>query len=181
MPNPIPSFARAATAAVALVAVLLVAAAIAAPASQADPRAAYSHAREAAISLPTLALPVEEQPAPAPVVPSWSIGITAFGWQDELDACQWVLMDMVAEVPLPIVAAHNYCGGDIVLSMAVGDTVTLSGYGFDGTYVVTSAKDAWAGDDAAVAISGMAGEVILQTCYWVNDGTERLVGLERVG
>jgi hypothetical protein len=140
-----------------------------------------------AVALPTLALPVEApvaapiaEPEPVAVTaPSWSIGISAFGWQDELDACQWVLMDMVAEVPLPIVAAHNYCGGGIVLEMQVGDTVTLSGYGFDGTYVVTGDRDAWSGGDAATAISGMGGDVILQTCYWDDDGTERLVSLQR--
>jgi hypothetical protein len=144
------------------------------------------------VDLPTLAIPVEapaaepvaqpavEAPA-APAPASWNIGISAFGWQNELDACQWVLMDMVASVPLPIVAAHNYCGGDIVLEMQVGDTVTLGGYGFDGTYVVTGDRDAWSGGDAAEAIAGMGGDVILQTCYWANDGTERLVSLQRIG
>ena len=167
----------------ATVVALAIVAALPVSAASSDPRGYSVEARDSVeLQLETLSLPVEQPAAlPQPVVPSWSIGITAFGWQQELDACQWVLMDMVAEVPLPIVAAHNYCGGDIVLDMALGDTVTLGGYGFDGTYVVTSAKDAWAGDDAAVAISGMAGEVILQTCYWVNDGTERLVGLQRVG
>jgi hypothetical protein len=148
---------------------------------------------------PTLALPIE---APATVEPtveavvepavevvaeplpaqaaSWSIGITSFGWQTELDACQWVLMDMTADVPLPIVAAHNYCGGGIVLEMGVGDTVTLSGYGLDGTYAVVGDRDAWAGSNAAEAIAGMAGDVVLQTCYWDDDGTERLVSLQRV-
>lgn len=144
-----------------------------------------------AAALPTLALPAEVAPAaveqaaveeaPAPVAASWSIGIGAFGWQAELDACQWVLLDMVASVPLPIVAAHNYCGGGIVLEMQPGDTVTLSGYGYDGTYVVTGSRDAWTGADAASAVAGMDGEVVLQTCYWNDDGTERLVSLRLIG
>ena len=145
------------------------------------------------LDLPTLALPVapavvapaavEEpvvEPDPAPVAASWGIGIGAFGWQAELDACQWVLLDMVASVPLPIVAAHNYCGGGIVLEMQPGDTVTLSGYGYDGTYVVTGSRDAWTGTDAASAVGGMDGDVVLQTCYWDDDGTERLVSLRRI-
>lgn len=146
----------------------------------------------AAAALPTLALPAPpaevapaavEQPQveAAPVAASWGIGIGAFGWQAELDACQWVLLDMVASVPLPIVAAHNYCGGGIVLEMQPGDTVTLSGYGYDGTYVVTGSRDAWTGSDAASAVAGMDGEVVLQTCYWNDDGTERLVSLRLVG
>lgn len=155
--------------------------------------------------LPTLAMPapapVTPAPAPAAAAPvdqpvdepvavpvaetaavpaSWSIGISAFGWQNELDACQWVLMDMAAEVPLPIVGAHNYCGGGIVLEMQVGDTVTLGGYGYDGTYVVTGDRDASAGGSAAEAVSGMDADVVLQTCYWDDDGTERLVSLRRV-
>lgn len=139
--------------------------------------------------LPTLALPAEVPPAvveeavveAAPVAASWSIGIGAFGWQAELDACQWVLLDLVSSVPLPIVAAHNYCGGGIVLEMQPGDTVTLSGYGYDGTYVVTGSRDAWTGADAASAVAGMDGEVVLQTCYWNDDGTERLVSLRLIG
>lgn len=171
---------------------------ITAPAAAVESQAPVDPARDSAahdvvpaalptdISLPTLALPVEAPAAPAveiaPVaVPSWQIGITSFGWQAELDACQWVLMDMVASVPLPIVAAHNYCGGGIVLEMQYGDTVTLSGYGLDGVYAVTGDRQASTGTDAATAISGMGGDVILQTCYWDNDGSERLVSLQRVG
>jgi hypothetical protein len=65
--------------------------------------------------------------------------------------------------------------------MQVGDTVTLGGYGVDGVYVVTGDRQAWSGSDAASAISGMDGDIILQTCYWDDDGTERLVSLQRVG
>ena len=142
--------------------------------------------------LPTLSLPVEApavvapvvepavEAAPEPVSSSYSIGITAFGWQNELDACQWVLMDMVAEVSLPIVAAHNYCGGGVVLEMQAGDSVTLGGYGYDGTYVVTGSRDASAGGSAAEAVAGMDGDVVLQTCYWEDNGTLRLVSLRRV-
>ena len=164
--------------------------ALVAPPRVSDPHDFVPASVEAALS--TLAPPVVEPVAAtleeavdaapaAPVASSWQIGVTAFGWQAELDACQWVLMDMVAEVTIPIVAAHNYCGGGIVLEMQVGDTVTLGGYGVDGVYVVTGDRQAWSGSDAASAISGMDGDIILQTCYWDDDGTERLVSLQRVG
>jgi hypothetical protein len=171
---------------------------IAVPAATAEPQAIAAPQRTedphdfvpayAEVELPTLSLPeaetetaaAPEEPS-APAASSWQIGISAFGWQAELDACQWVLMDMVASVPLPIVAAHNYCGGGIVLEMQPGDTVTLGGYGYDGVYVVTGSRDAWSGGDAAVAVSGMDGDVVLQTCYWDDDGTERLVSLRRIG
>ncbi len=179
--------------AAAIVALVLAGSLLPTPAVQARTLTAAPATRDVSVAaaLPTLALPAAAAPAavvepaiaeaaPAPVASSWNIGISAFGWQAELDACQWVLLDMVASVPLPIVAAHNYCGGGIVLEMEPGDTVTLSGYGYDGTYVVTGYRDAWTGADAASAVSGMDGEVVLQTCYWNDDGTERLVSLRRL-
>ena len=149
---------------------------------------AVAHPAPIALQLPTLALePTVEAaaapapaPAPAAAPASWSISIGAVGLQAELDQCQWVRMDFSSAVPLPVVGAHNYCGGDIVLSMSVGETVTLSGTGLDGTYVVTGSRDAWTDSPAADAIAGMGGDVILQTCYWANDGSERLVSLQRI-
>lgn len=117
----------------------------------------------------------------APAIPTWSVAITAIGLQAEIDACQWVRMDFSAAVTIPVVAAHNFCGGDIVLQMQSGQAVSLSGAGLDGSYVVVAARDAQADQDAVDAISGLAGDVILQTCYWADDGSERLVALQRVG
>ena len=122
-------------------------------------------------------------PAPEPIDPelaitgSWEIAIDTRGYQAEIDQCLWVRMDLGAVAP--IVGAHNYCGGGVVLRMAVGDTVTLRGAALDGTYTVTGERDADAGDLAAVATSGITADVILQTCYWTNDGSERLVSLVR--
>lgn len=109
----------------------------------------------------------------------WSIAITAVGLQAEVDQCQWVLMDFSSAVPLPIVAAHNFCGGGIVLEMVPGQRVVLSGAGLDGAYTVVASKDAWADQDAADALSGLAGDVILQTCYWEDNGHLSLVALQR--
>jgi len=61
--------------------------------------------------------------------------------------------------------------------MTLGDVVTMTGTGLDGRYLVSDARDARAGDIAAAAIKGMVGSLILQTCYWSDDGTVRLVGL----
>jgi hypothetical protein len=116
--------------------------------------------------------------APAvPTVPSLvRITITATGYQHELDACQWVRMDLGAEAP--IVGAHTRCGGSVVLALRPGETVELRGQGLDGRYVVTDGTDAHAGDDASTATQGMRAQVILQTCYPGTGGRERLVGLE---
>ncbi len=117
--------------------------------------------------------------APAAAYPagpaSYTITITATGYQTELDQCQWVRMDLVPN--LPIVGAHTGCGGRIVLSMNAGDRVTLSGQGLDGSYLVGDGRDAHAGDLAVAATAGMVGTVVLQTCYPGGTGRERLVAL----
>lgn len=108
----------------------------------------------------------------------WSISIDTTGYQAEIDQCLWVRMDL--GVHAPIVGKHNYCGGDVVLAMAIGDTVTLAGVGLDGTYTVAATRDAQAGDYAKLATDGLGGTVILQTCYWGDSGAERLVALDRM-
>ena len=136
-----------------------------------------------AVELPTLAAeePVEAPAGPIVAGPDWAISISAVGLQAEVDQCMWVRMDFSAAVPVPVVAAHNYCGGGIILEMVAGQTVTLSGAGLDGSYVVGDGKDARADDYADEAVAGLSGDVILQTCYWSDDGALRLVGLHRVG
>jgi hypothetical protein len=124
----------------------------------------------------TAEAPALPAPPAAPVGPtSWQITIDTVGYQAEIDDCLWVRMNL--GVQAPIVGAHNYCGGSIVLDMQVGDQVSLAGTDLDGTYVVTEARDARVGDSARAATEGMASDVILQTCYWGGDGRLRLLGL----
>lgn len=129
------------------------------------------------VAPPTPATPPEVLPTTGPA--SWSITIDTVGYQAEIDQCLWVRMNLGTVAP--IVGAHNYCGGADVLEMAIGDSVTLAGTGLDGLYLVTDSRDAHAGDNAAQATAGLVAAVILQSCYWSNDGTERLVALTRVG
>lgn len=152
------------------------------------PHASSAPAPAAVDEVPALA-PLPEAPAAAisesaaPLDPAsvpvdgetWQITIDTVGYQAEIDACLWVRMNLGG--PAPIVGAHNYCGGGIVLDMMIGETVTLAGTELDGTYVVTEARDARVGDSARGATAGMAADVILQTCYWDSDGRLRLVGL----
>lgn len=118
---------------------------------------------------------------PVPAAPvtdgPWRIAVAATGYQAELDACQWVRMDLGVA---PIVGAHRSCGGAIVLEMADLDVVEIAGQGLDGSYRVTAARDAHAGDAAASATEGLEADVILQTCYPGSDGRVRLVALIRV-
>ncbi|GGH51037.1 hypothetical protein [Microbacterium album] len=128
------------------------------------------------------ARPPGQAPAdpPAPASPDVAagelrIGIDTRGYQDELDACLWVRMDLGGAVA-PIVGAHNHCGGDVVLDLVDGDRVRLAGEGLDGVYVVTGSRDGYPGQSAREATAGMDAAVILQTCYWDRDEV-RLVTL----
>ena len=114
----------------------------------------------------------------APPAIEWTITVGAIGYQEELDACYWTRMDFDGVVP--IVGAHNFCGGDIVLEMQVGEIVHLVGADVDGTFVVTGDRQVFPGDDAIAATAGLDSPVLLQTCYWdVADGM-RLVALSPV-
>jgi hypothetical protein len=120
--------------------------------------------------------------APAPVArPSGPtrIDVTAHGYQAELDACQWVRMDL--EAAAPIVGAHTRCGGAIVLTLDAGDEVDIRGELLDGDYRVVSAREAHAGDPAGAATAGMVADVLLQTCFPGSGGRVRLVALSRFG
>lgn len=134
--------------------------------------------------LPTLSVEVEPRMAsaivdhPVPVI-EWTITVDTVGYQDALDACLWTRMDFDGVVP--IVGAHNFCGGDIVLDMKVGEIVHLSGADVDGTYVVTGDRQVFPGDDAIEATAGLDSPVLLQTCYWDVDQGMRLVALSTLG
>ncbi|HPU02636.1 MAG TPA: hypothetical protein PLY47_01970, partial [Rhodoglobus sp.] len=125
---------------------------------------------------PRMASPVAERRAP---VIEWTITVDTIGYQDALDACLWTRMDFDGVVP--IVGAHNFCGGDIVLDMNVGEIVHLVGAGVDGTYVVTGDRQVYPGDDAIEATAGLDSPVLLQTCYWDVDQGMRLVALSQLG
>lgn len=127
---------------------------------------------------PTLAPTTDDSPSPSPA-PQQHVSITVpvRGFQTELDRCQWVRMDLGAVAP--IVGAHNYCDGGVVLDLRTDDLVTITGTGLDGDYQVIGGRDAQAGDDAAAATAGLTADLLLQTCYWDDSGL-RLVTLRRV-
>ena len=132
----------------------------------------------APIPVPTQSIAPALTPTPTSTAArqtAYAIAIAATGYQIELNACQWVRMNLADT--LPIVGAHTHCGGILVLRLQLGDTVTLSGQGLDGAYRVADALDAKAGDNSASATAGMTATVILQSCYLGGGGRVRLVGL----
>ncbi len=141
------------------------------PASAAEPAPANADA-----ATPAADPPVTPGPAPREQR-TFDISVGTRGFQAELDRCEWVRMDVGAIAP--IVGAHNFCDGDIILDMAAGDIVHVVGTELDGDYQVTGSRDAHAGDDAATATAGLRADLLLQTCYWDDSGL-RLVTLRRV-
>lgn len=146
---------------------------LAVPTATAEPTATPA---VVAVALPAPAADVVPSVAPAPADDGpWRIAIDTSGYQAELDACLWVRMDLGAVAP--IVGAHTSCGGSVILEMATGDPVVLTGTGLDGAYLVADSRDAEVGAVAATATAGLTADVILQTCYPGADGRVRLVAL----
>jgi len=134
--------------------------------------------RDAPTAAPAAPESAQEPPSGRPADPvAAEIAIDTVGYQEELDRCLWVKMSLTPIAP--IVAAHNYCGGDVVLGLGRGDRVRLSGLELDGVYVVTGDREVRTGELVSVATEGLVADVILQTCFW-RTGTTRLVTVERV-
>lgn len=86
-----------------------------------------------------------------------------------LDRCDGTFIEMVSyrmtDVP-PVYAAHNNCGGDVILSWQLGDTVRIDGR--DALYTVVEERHTpkWS---MVTKLRGMAGELVVQTCYYGQD------------
>ena len=89
----------------------------------------------------------------------------AGGGEAELDACTGEFTEMVdyrAPGVVPLYSAHNTCDGDIILGWELGQLARVSGS--DVLYEVVDERRAMTGDDAGV-LEGMAGQMVLQTCF----------------
>ncbi len=80
----------------------------------------------------------------------------------------------------PVWAAHNNCGGDIVLPLAIGDEIDLKNA--DGTvrYRVVDIRQTpkvWVTTEELV---GLQGEVALQSCFYGKGQPMKFLGLEMV-
>jgi hypothetical protein len=98
-----------------------------------------------------------------------------------LDACDGSFAEMTSYRDggaIPVFAAHNNCGGDIIHSWTVGDQVRVEGR--DTIYQVVETRDTpkrWATTEE---LDGLRGDFALQTCYYGED-LMKFVGLEPVG
>lgn len=122
----------------------------------------------ASSSPPPAVLPVPTEPVSD--VRSFSVDVSASGGRAELDKCSdWTHLQgftTTAAIPQPILAAHNRCGGDVVLGMAVGDEVLISGESSPGVYTVSGFFDTSYSPTPEDFASKASGDVLLQTCFY---------------
>lgn len=114
----------------------------------------------------------------------WTVRVSGSGGGLTVDRCSggFTLMSDYAvdgRVP-PVVAAHNNCGGALVLGLRVGDRVRVVGGGeLAGLYRVVGDRVLGAVGASTGGLVGVEGELLVQSCFWVGDRI-RFVGLERV-
>ena len=88
------------------------------------------------------------------------------GAKRELDRCSGEFVEMVSyrqQGVLPLFAAHNVCGGDVILGWDVGQLVTVKGS--DVVYEVVEERHTPKGTGGEL-LRDMPGEFMLQTCYY---------------
>ena len=88
------------------------------------------------------------------------------GGMVELDHCDGTFTEMVSyrvDGVLPLYAAHNNCGGDVILGWDLGQRVRVDGS--DIVYEVVEERHTpkWSNVDQLV---GMSGEFMVQTCFY---------------
>lgn len=112
------------------------------------------------------------------------VGLGETGRVELLDICddQFYGMESYqvnAEI-IPVYAAHNNCGGDVVLAWDKGDRIQIDGDGHSGLYEVVDVRitpKTWA---TTADLVGLQGEFALQSCYYGVDEM-RFLGLAPVG
>jgi len=84
----------------------------------------------------------------------------------ELDHCDGTFTEMITYridgVP-PLFAAHNNCGGDVILGWELGQRVTVAGS--DTVYEVVEERHTPKWSNVEVLV-GMSGEFMVQTCFY---------------
>lgn len=92
------------------------------------------------------------------------------GGQAEMDRCDGTFTEILSyemDGVLPVYAAHNNCGGDVILGFSVGELVKIEGR--DTLYRVVDERrtpKAWA---SVKELVGMRGAFVLQTCFYGQD------------
>lgn len=98
------------------------------------------------------------------------VRLGGLGGMPELDQCtgEYIEVESYRVVPdlPPVYAAHNNCGGDVMLSWKQGSIVRVDGT--DDLYVVGEERHTPKWTELS-SLEGMDGEFILQTCFYGED------------
>lgn len=102
------------------------------------------------------------------------------GGMVELDRCDGTFTEMVSyrvDGVLPLFAAHNNCGGDVILGWEIGERVMVAGS--DVVYEVVEERHTpkWSHVEELV---GMSGEFMVQTCFY-GENRMRFLALAPAG
>lgn len=79
----------------------------------------------------------------------------------------------------PVFAAHNNCGGDVILSWKLSQEVFLEEAGEKTVYRIVDIREIPKTWSTTADLKGLGGELALQTCLYGED-LMRFVGLEAV-
>ena len=115
------------------------------------------------------------------VVPEQLATVTlgGLGGKAELDWCDGTFIEMesyrIPGVP-PVYAAHNSCGGDIILGWTVGQHIQITNTGHIYEIVEERYTTKWSQIDSLV---GMQGDLVLQSCYY-GENKMRFLGLKEI-
>ncbi|MBP2436908.1 hypothetical protein [Microbacterium amylolyticum] len=102
------------------------------------------------------------------------------GGMAELDSCDgtFTIMTSYEREGVPTTAAaHNNCGGDVLLPWDEGQRINIDG--LDGVYEIVDIRytsKIWSSTDDLV---GLQGDIALQSCFYGEDRM-KFIGLERV-
>lgn len=102
------------------------------------------------------------------------------GGMVELDHCDGTFTEMITyriDGVTPLFAAHNNCGGDVILGWELGQQVRVAGS--DTVYEVVEERHTpkWSNVEELV---GMSGEFMVQTCFY-GENRMRFLALAPVG
>ncbi|PPF74911.1 hypothetical protein [Pseudoclavibacter sp. Z016] len=102
-------------------------------------------------------------------LPELRLGV--LGPESLMDVCDGTFpqLEQYATDPAlqPMYAAHNGCGGDVILPLDLGDAVTVAAAdGSSSQYEVTDLRDVAKHGSTTNDAHGMTGAIVLQTCHW---------------
>lgn len=120
--------------------------------------------------------------APSPTSAPAAVTLGVVGGQAELDLCDGTFThtDLYGTSQPPVWAAHNNCGGDVILPWETGQEIAVS---FDGTvtmYRVVETRDTPKKGATTEDLAGIGGELLLQTCYY-GENRMKFLALSPVG